>query len=244
MNRILLVEDSIESQILVASALDRSYDLVCASTLEEAESFISRSPFDLVLLDITLPDGDGYQLCTRLQNDNATKDIPIVFLTAHNDVTNKIMGFSLGADDYIVKPFSPVKLRDRIDSKIRSLMNKKHSGEIIKCGNLQIDVLSRRVHLSQNDKNKILELTPIEYKLLLSLVQHADQVMTRNSLLLSVWGDKLHVSDRSIDNHVRKLRKMLSPDVDYIQSVYDGTGYVFSVNPRSNSTMDQAMVYG
>ncbi|OFZ12487.1 MAG: hypothetical protein A2Z20_04820 [Bdellovibrionales bacterium RBG_16_40_8] len=241
MNRILLVEDCVDSQLLVASALDRSYDLVCASTLKEAESLISRNPFDLILLDITLPDGDGYQLCTLLQNDSATKDIPIIFLTAHDDVTNKIMGFSLGADDYIVKPFDPVQLRVRIDSKIRSLLNKKHSDEIIKCGNLQIDVLSQRVHLSQNNKKKILELTPIEFKLLLSFAQHADQVMTRNSLLSSVWGDDLHVSDRSIDIHVSKLRKKLSPDADYIQSVYDGTGYVFSVNPRSSSSMDQAL---
>lgn len=239
MHRILLVEDSIESQRLVALALDRSYDLVCASTLEEAESFISRSPFDLVLLDITLPDGDGYQLCSFLQNDSVTKDIPIVFLTAHSDVTNKIMGFSLGADDYIVKPFDPLQLRGRIDSKIRSLKNKKHSGEIIERGNLQIDVCSRRVYISENNKKKILELTPIEYKLLLSFVRHAEQVMTRNSLLSSVWGDDLHVSDRSIDTHVSKLRKKLSPDADYIQSVYDGTGYVFSVKPRSISSMDQ-----
>lgn len=243
MNRILLVEDSIESQILVASALDRFYDLVFASTLEEAESILSRGPFDLVLLDITLPDGDGFQLCTRLQNDSATKDIPIMFLTSHNNVTNKIMGFSLGADDYIVKPFSPVKLRNRIDSKIRSLMNKKHSSEVIKRGNLQINVLSRQVHLSQNDKNKIIELTPIEYKLLLSLVQHADQVMTRNSLLISVWGDNLHISDKIIDNHVNKLRKKLTPDADYIQSVYDGAGYVFSVTPHTILSMDQAMLH-
>lgn len=244
MNRILLVEDSIESQILVASALDRSYDLICASTLQEAESFINSSPFDLVLLDITLPDGDGYQLCSRLQNNSATKDIPIVFLTAHNDVTNKVMGFSLGADDYIVKPFSPIKLKDRIDSKFRSLVNKKKSAdEFIKRGNLQIDVLSRRVHLFETNEEKLLELTPIEYKLLLSFVQHTDQVMTRNSLLLSVWGDDLHVSDKTIDTHVNKLQKKLSPYSDYIQSVYGGTGYVFSAHPHSTSSMSTSLMH-
>lgn len=241
MNRILLVDGNNDSQPLVASALDRSYDLVCASTLEEAVSFIARSPFDLVLLDITLPDGDGYQLCTILQTNDATKDVPVIFLTTHDDVANKIMGFSLGADDYIVKPFDPAHLRGRVDSKIQSLSNKKHSNEVIKHGNLQIDVLAKRVQLLQNNKQMTLELTPIEYKLLLSFSRHADKVMTRNSLLSSIWGDDVHISDRTIDAHVNKLRKRLSPAADYIQSVYDGTGYVFSANPRSVSSRNHAL---
>jgi two-component system phosphate regulon response regulator PhoB len=242
MNRILLVEDSAEIQILVAAAFKRKYDLVSATTLKEAESLMSLTPFDLVLLDITLPDGDGYQFCTLLQNDRATKDIPIIFLTARDDVSDKILGFSLGADDYIVKPFDPAQLRARIDSKIRSLMNKRQSGEIITHGNLQIDVLSRQVRISQNDETKTLELTPIEYKLLLSFVRHADQVMTRNTLLSSIWGDELHISDRSIDAHVSKLRRKLSPHADYIQPVY-GSGYVFSVNPPSISSLDQPLMH-
>lgn len=241
MNRILLVDGNGESQPLVATALDRSYDLICASSFQEAVSFIGRDHFDLVLLDIALPDGDGYQLCTLLQNDKATKNVPVIFLTAHDDVADKAMGFSLGADDYIVKPLDPAQLRSRIDSKIRSLINKSHSSEVIKHGNLQIDILAKRVHLSQNAKQMILDLTPIEYKLLLSFARHADQVMTRNSLLSSIWGDDLHVSDRSIDTHIKKLRKRLSPDADYIQPVYDGLGYVFSVNPRSPTSLDQAL---
>lgn len=86
-----------------------------------------------------------------------------------------------------------------------------------------------------------LELTPIEYKLLLSFSRHADKVMTRNSLLSSIWGDDVHISDRTIDAHVNKLRKRLSPAADYIQSVYDGTGYVFSANPRSVSSRNHAL---
>jgi len=241
MNRILLVDGNGDSQPLVASALDRSYNLICASTFQEAVSVIGRDHFDLVLLDIALPGGDGYQLCTLLQNDKATKNVPVIFLTAHNDVGDKAMGFSLGADDYIVKPFDPTQLRARIDSKIRSLMGKKQSNEVIKHGNLQIDILSKRVHLSQNDKQMVLDLTPIEYKLLLSFARHADQVMTRNSLLSSMWGDDLQVSDRSIDTHIKKLRKRLSPDADYIQPVYDGMGYVFSANPHSTSSLDQSL---
>lgn len=232
MSRILLVEDSVDSQLLVASVLGGSHDLVCASSFAEAQSFISRSHFDLILLDISLPDGDGYQLCTFLQSDSATKDVPIIFLTAHNEVANKIMGLSLGADDYIVKPFEPLQLKKRIDLKLRSLMNGKQSAEVIRRGNLQIDVLSRQVHLSQNNNLKTLEMTPIEFKLLLSFVRHTDLAMTPNRILSSVWGDDLPVSERSIDTYVNNLRKKLSPDADYIQPVY-GKGYVFSVKPYS-----------
>src|SRR5689334_13859283 len=132
MNRVLLVEDSAESQRLVAIALDRSYDLVYASTFEEAKELIQRTHFDLAILDITLPDGDGYQLCSLLQNNDATKEIPIIFLTAHNDVTNKLMGFSLGAEDYIVKPIDPAQLRARIELKVRSLKNRSSSSDTVK----------------------------------------------------------------------------------------------------------------
>lgn len=242
MQRILLVEDSPETQILVTLSLNRFYDLVYATSFAEAKSLIGQGLYDLILLDVTLPDGDGYQLCNLLQNTSETHNVPVIFLTARDNLTNKLMGFFLGADDYIVKPFNPVELRARVDAKIRSVSHKRVPDEIIERGSIQIDVFSQRAYLTKNNKKMNLELTPIEYKLLLTFANHTDQVMTRDRLLTAIWGDDVYVSDRSIDTHVSKLRKKLAPDADYIQFVY-GMGYVFSVNAQTNAPLARAVSY-
>jgi len=228
MFRILLIEDSPEAQKLVTSCLGQAYDLVTASTCAEATSLIRSGQYDLILLDVMLPDGDGYQLCSLIQNNESTRDIPIIFLTAKDSLPNKVMGFSLGADDYVVKPFDPLELRARVEAKLRRMTRKKEASEIVQKGDIQVNIPFQRAYLLQNGQKKDLGLTPIEFRLLLYFVQRLDQVLTREQLLLAVWGDDIHVSDRSIDTHVSKLRKKLAPRSDYIQSIY-GTGYVFSI---------------
>jgi DNA-binding response OmpR family regulator len=240
MFRILLVEDSPESQKLVTSCLGQAYDLVCASTCAEATSLVRNGQFDLILLDVMLPDGDGYQLCSLIQNNEGTRDIPIIFLTAKDSLPNKVMGFSLGADDYIVKPFDPLELRARVEAKLRRISRKKEASEIIQKGDIQVNIPFQRAYLLENGQKRDLGLTPIEFRLLLYFVQRLDQVLTREQLLLAVWGDDIHVSDRSIDTHVSKLRKKLSPKSDYIQSIY-GTGYVFSISTQSNARVENTI---
>ncbi|HEX4923945.1 MAG TPA: response regulator transcription factor [Bdellovibrionales bacterium] len=240
MFRILLVEDSPEAQKLVTSCLGQAYDLVAASTCAEATSLIRNGQYDLILLDVMLPDGDGYQLCSLIQNNESTRDIPIIFLTAKDSLPNKVMGFSLGADDYIVKPFDPLELRARVEAKLRRISRKKEASEIIQKGDIQVNIPFQRAYLLENGQKRDLGLTPIEFRLLLYFVQRLDQVLTREQLLLAVWGDDIHVSDRSIDTHVSKLRKKLSPKSDYIQSIY-GTGYVFSINTQSNARAESSL---
>ncbi|MEQ1877078.1 MAG: response regulator transcription factor [Bdellovibrionia bacterium] len=240
MYRILLVEDSIEAQKLVTTCLGQAFDLVCASSCSEATSLIRNGQYDLILLDVMLPDGDGYQLCSLIQNNEGTRDIPIIFLTAKDSLPNKVMGFSLGADDYVVKPFDPLELRARVEAKLRRISRKKEASEIIQKGDIQVNIPFQRAYLLENGQKRDLGLTPIEFRLLLYFVQRLDQVLTREQLLLAVWGDDIHVSDRSIDTHVSKLRKKLSPKSDYIQSIY-GTGYVFSISTQSNVRTENAV---
>jgi DNA-binding response OmpR family regulator len=240
MFRILLVEDSPEAQKLVTSCLGQAYDLVSASTCAEATSLIRNGQYDLILLDVMLPDGDGYQLCSLIQNNESTRDIPIIFLTAKDSLPNKVMGFSLGADDYIVKPFDPLELRARVEAKLRRISRKKEASEIIQKGDIQVNIPFQRAYLLENGQKRDLGLTPIEFRLLLYFVQRLDQVLTREQLLLAVWGDDIHVSDRSIDTHVSKLRKKLSPKSDYIQSIY-GTGYVFSITNQTSTRVESSL---
>src|SRR5277367_2055361 len=117
MQRILLVEDNTETVFLVKASLGTLFQITVAGTGEEAHAQLSKTRFDLILLDVMLPDSDGFQLCAEFQNHDKTRDVPVVFLTGKSDGTDKVMGFSVGADDYIVKPFNPLELRARIEAK-------------------------------------------------------------------------------------------------------------------------------
>ncbi|MEQ1878432.1 MAG: response regulator transcription factor [Bdellovibrionia bacterium] len=227
MNRILIVEDSLETQKLISLALGQTNDLVFASTFQDAINTSKSGTFDLILLDVTLPDGDGFQLCSIFQNDDRIRDVPIVFLTAHDGITSKLMGFSLGADDYIAKPFDSLELKARVEGKLRGLSRRRASAEVIQCGPFQVNLRAQKCYLTKNGRKTVLDLTPIEFKLLVHFMQHAGQVLSRDQLMTATWGDDVHVIDRSVDTHVSKLRKKIGSGPDGIQSIY-GTGYVFS----------------
>jgi DNA-binding response OmpR family regulator len=228
MSTILLVEDSIETYHLVKLALGQSVHLEWCKSLGEAFANIHKRPFDLVLLDLVLPDGDGYRLCSMMQTNDQLKRIPVIFLSAKTGVADKVMGFSVGGDDFITKPFEPVELKARVESRLRRLVRERNENDFVRLGELEINRVTQRVHAFDGGADQEIDLTPIEFKLLLFLARKPNHVFSREEVLNSVWGQSIYVYARSVDTHISKLRKKLGDHAHYIQSVH-GTGYRFGL---------------
>jgi DNA-binding response OmpR family regulator len=232
--KILVVEDYKEHVDLIISSLGEGYNITWVATMADTMRAVDDGNFDLFLLDIMLPDGDGYQICTHLKAQAKTKDTPIIFLSSKKEVTDKVIGFSLGAEDYIVKPCAPLELKARVDSKLRHAVR---SDTLVLPG-LQFNFLTQKVTLRDASGVHEIELTPREYKLLTFMAHNTDAVLSREQILKSVWGKSMHVSDRSIDTHVAALRKKLGSCSHYIKSVH-GTGYRFVPDSVDGNTFQR-----
>lgn len=228
MFKVLLIEDALEIQKLVNVALKSSSLVTCVSSIQEAEKEIKEKRFDLILLDIELPDGNGFKFCATIQNREPTMETPIVFLTARKEVGDKVMGFSLGAEDYIVKPFDPVELKARVESKLKKLQRRHSSKETHQAGDIRFEIATQRIVLLKHGREYPIEVTPLEFKLLYHLSRKQEEVFTRDQLILAVWGPGVHILDRTIDTHVSNLRKKLSDSEYTVKSVH-GVGYRFGV---------------
>ena len=243
MGRILLVEDSEESKDLAFQALGDTGEIVWAATLAEAKHFLKQETFELLLLDVGLPDGDGFHFFSLLQNDEKHKSLPVIFLTAKDSTSDKVLGISLGAEDYVIKPFVAIELKARVDMRLKKQATKKETGQVLKKGNLEINLTEQRAFILSTQAlgqvKKDLELTQLEFKLLVLLFRHEEQVFTRDQLLSQVWGENTHLTDRCVDTHVYSLRKKLEMHSFYIQSVY-GQGYRFSTQPQGPTTEKNA----
>jgi two-component system phosphate regulon response regulator PhoB len=200
------------------------YDVFEAQDCREARALLADNRPDLALIDWMLPDMSGLELTRTLKRDKEFEDLAIIMLTARADERDKVSGLEGGADDYITKPFSPRELVARIKAVLRRAVNS--ADEVVSAGVLQIDAAGHRVLSS----GKEIKLGPTEYRLLHFLLTHAERVYSRTQLLDRVWGANVYVEERTVDVHIRRLRKALavaSAD-DYIQTVR-GAGYRFSV---------------
>lgn len=236
MHSILLVEDSVDAYNLVKRAIGGSLHLEWTKSLAEATAILQKKAFDLILLDVMLPDGDGFRLCSVLQTDDQLKNIPVIFLTAKNSVSDKVLGFSVGADDFISKPFDPLELKARVESRLRKRDRERVESDILRIGELEINKSTQKVQILENGQAMDVDLTPIEFKLLLFLCKEINKVYSRDEILNSVWGESIHVYARSVDTHISKLRKKLGSKAGYIESVH-GSGYRFTIDDprRANS---------
>lgn len=228
MNKILVVEDSEDSFQLVDRALGKNVVLHWAQTLKEGLRKIKENAYDLVLLDVMLPDGDGFQMCSIMQASDELQNIPVMFLTARHSTNDKVLGFSTGADDYIPKPFDLLELRARVEARLRKRAYSKKKENLLRLGDLQVNVSAQKVTVFDNKQAVELDLTPIEYKILTLLMREPNKVFSRDEILDNIWGKDVHVYSRSVDTHVSKLRKKLNSKSQYIQSVH-GTGYKVAV---------------
>lgn len=223
-DKILIVEDEPDILDLVSYNLKQAgFDVVPVETGEEALNIAARETLALVVLDLMLPGIDGLEVCRLLKQRAESKDIPVLMLTARTEEVDRIVGLELGADDYLVKPFSPRELVLRI----RAILRRAHSGEIeedelIQAGLLLIDPIGHRVQVA----GEHVELTATEFRLLLTLAQRRGRVQSREELLNVVWGYEHSGYRRTVDTHVRRLREKIGEAAEMVETVR-GVGYRF-----------------
>lgn len=222
--KILVIDDSQEHQHLVLNLLGKQHLITQAFNLAESRKILEKQHFDLILLDITLPDGDGLTFYADLQTAEQTRNIPVIFITGHTETNKEVMGFSLGADDYIIKPLDPARFKARIESRLKQLHLIKEKDMVISKGNLRLSVPLQKVSILNEGIENHIDLTPVEFKLLFHFLRYEDYILTREQLLKAVWGNTSEVLDRTIDMHVSNLRKKICQSVFKIKAVH-GSGY-------------------
>ena len=222
---VLLVEDEPDLNQTVAFNLDsEGYSVETAFNGKEALKLIEEKTPDLILLDLMLPDMSGLEICRILRSSKKTKNTPIMMVTAKGEEIDRIVGFELGADDYIVKPFSIREFMLRVAAMLKRSGDKiNNDEEKIIFGSLEIDIAAHRVKL----KDKEVPLTAKEFSLLHYLVERIGRVSTRDALLDDVWGYNCEVTTRTVDTHVKRLRAKLSDVGNNIETVR-GVGYRFN----------------
>jgi len=222
--RILIVDDEAPIREMIAVALEMAgYECIEAENAQQAHGAILDQQPDMVLLDWMMPGMSGIEFARRLRRDEVTAEIPIIMLTAKAEEDNKVLGLEVGVDDYITKPFSPRELVARLKTVLRRT-TPKGIEEPVTVDDLTLDPVSHRV-LSDATP---LELGPTEFRLLQFFMTHQDRAYSRGQLLDMVWGGNVYVEERTVDVHIRRLRKALGERHDYLIQTVRGTGYRFS----------------
>ena len=226
--KILIIEDEPDIRKNLEYNLSREgYSVLTAASIAEAEQLIYSNNLSLVLLDLMLPDGSGLELCKKMKSDPDVQNLPIIILTAKDDEVDKVVGFEIGADDYVTKPFSVRELILRIKAVLKRGDNKKDIVEIDRqFGDLKIDIDSHEVYVD----GELVNLTALEFKLLIQLVDRRGRVQSREQLLSDVWGYSSEVTTRTVDTHIKRLREKLGTMGKYVQTIR-GVGYKFSRSP-------------
>jgi len=226
--RILVVEDEPSIIKLIQFTLEQAgFQVSSAQSVEAATPLLSAELPDLVLLDWMLPGISGIQFAKQLRAQERTRDLPIILLTARSEDTDKEQGLNLGADDYITKPFSPRELIARINALLRRRAPQKTESQI-QAGDLLLDPAEHSVSAN----GRIIPFGPTEFKLLHFFMTHADRVYSRRQLLDLVWGDHIFVEERTVDVHIRRLRKGLETvGLENMVQTVRGSGYRFSATP-------------
>lgn len=218
---ILLVEDDADIQDMLQYSLSQDgYSIHAAKTVKDGWEIIESKAIDLVLLDWMLPDNSGIDLLHRIRKYHSM--LPVIMVTAKSEEEDKVLGLDVGADDFISKPFSVKELKSRVQAVLRRTMPDEQP---IKIGELFLDPVSQRVKVGDQS----LDLSPTEFKLLHYFMGHTDRVFSRSQLLDQVWGTGVYVEERTVDVHIRRLRKQLEPfGLSSLLQTVHGSGYRFS----------------
>ncbi len=228
---VLVVDDEPHIVALVAYHLAKSgYRVVTATTGAEALDLARREQPSLVILDLMLPDISGFKVLEKLRARDETRDVAVLMLTARRDEQDRIEGLSLGADDYLTKPFSPQELVLRVKAILRRIGPTVSGHDIVSIGTISVDRTAHRVTVSGEE----VELTPTEFKLLLLLAERKGRVQARSHLLQNVWEAAPDIQTRTVDMHVQRLRAKLGSAGDLIETVR-GFGYRLNDEARSSA---------
>jgi DNA-binding response OmpR family regulator len=228
--RVLLVEDSVECQMVVERALTGvGVGLTKAGSLAEARKILEEpghEGFDLILLDLVLPDGDGLSLIGNKVSPPLPEETSVFLLTCNNELEAKLSAFDSGVDDYLVKPVNPFELRARVCARLRKVKHSRANASLIQKVDLTLHVPMMKASLRLADREKDLNLTGKEFKILYFLVRREGETLSRGDLIKEVWGEGIHVLERTVDSHIAGLRRKLGPANSYVKSV-PGMGYRF-----------------
>ncbi|QJQ95643.1 MULTISPECIES: phosphate regulon transcriptional regulator PhoB [Halomonadaceae] len=221
---VLIVDDEASIREMIAVALEMAdYQVLEADNAQSAHAIVVDRKPDLLLLDWMMPGTSGIELARRLKRDETTAEIPIILLTAKSEEDNKIQGLEAGADDYITKPFSPRELVARLKAVLRRT-TPKGVEDPVEVEGLLLDPASHRV----SSHGSAVDVGPTEYRLLQFFMTHQERAYTRSQLLDQVWGGNVYVEERTVDVHIRRLRKALGETHQHLIQTVRGTGYRFS----------------
>ncbi len=227
--QILIVEDeSAVRELLAATLIGAGYEAIESATAEEAQRVVGDRLPSLILLDWMLPGMSGLEFAKWLKRDDQSSSVPVIMLTARDDEHNKVQGLEAGVDDYVTKPFSTRELLARIKAVLRRAGS--DGSELIRVDHrLEMDLVQHRVIAGET----LLSLGPTEFKLLHFFLTHQERVYSRAQLLDLVWGRNVYIEERTVDVHIRRLRKVLEPqELDSLVQTVRGVGYRFSVRPN------------
>ena len=228
LKRVLIVDDEPAIRDMVAYALRKAgYEPAHAADAQQALLAIADRLPDLILLDWMLPGTTGLELARRLRRDQPTREVPIIMLTARGEENDRVSGLEAGVDDYVMKPFSARELLARIKAVLRRAGGEDAQGNVVQ-GGLRIDGAAQRVFA----RDEPVHMGPTEYRLLHFFMTHPDRVYTRAQLLDHVWGGNVYLEERTVDVHIRRLRRTLEPSgQDALVQTVRGAGYRFSATP-------------
>jgi two-component system phosphate regulon response regulator OmpR len=227
MHRLLVIDDDARLTGMLSDYLGAAgFDVTVAGSLGAAREALAGAPFDLLVLDLMLGDGDGLDFCRELRADAHTRRLPVLMLSARGEPMDRILGLELGADDYLAKPFEPRELQARIKALLRRLEPQAGDEDLLRFGRLEIDLASRMARLD----GQPLDFTGHQFDLLVVLAQSPGRVLSRDLIMDSLKGHPLDAFDRSIDVHISRIRALIEDDPKAPRRVLTvrGAGYVFA----------------
>ena len=228
-SQVLIIEDEPDIRKTIDYNLTKeSFTVVQAGSIEEGEKALASNQIDVIILDLMLPDGSGLTLCRDIESDDKTKHIPIIILTAKTEEVDRVVGFELGADDYVTKPFSVRELILRVKAILKRgpTSNNNSEDDEYSFGELTLNFEAHQAYINGNE----ISLTALEFRLLKHLIDRKGRVQTRDQLLEDVWGYSSDVTTRTVDTHIKRLREKLGSVGNHIQTIR-GVGYRFSRDP-------------
>ncbi len=230
----MVIEDEKDIVDLLAYALRKEgYEVRSATQGREGLELIRRGPTDLALIDIMLPDLDGLEICRRVRTDENLRNLPVIFLTARGEEVDRVIGLEMGADDYVVKPFSPRELVARIKAVLRRRERGEERRDVIEARDIRLDPRTQEVIV----RGQTVMLSTLEFRLLHFMASHPRRIFARENLLDQVWGRDRFVTPRTVDVHIRRLREKIEAQPDkprFLQTVR-GSGYRFTVESSEDA---------
>ncbi len=228
--RVVIIEDEPDIVEMVRYNFEKEgFDIEAFGRAREGVESIRSSPPDVVLLDIMLPDDNGFAICRQLRAEERLREIPIIFLTARGEEVDRILGLELGADDYVVKPFSPRELVARARAVLRRQLRPAEKSDAVVIGGFRLDPGTHDVSID----GEPVQLSSLEFKLLRILASHPRQIFSRDRLLTEIWGHDCSITERTVDVHIRRLREKIErePEQPRFIGTVRGAGYRFLVDP-------------